>query len=119
MKRILPCWLALSAFVAGCNKKDAAGPARGGSAPPTQVIAVPARPQAVSESLSLVGTITANEMVEIKSETEGTVAEILFQEGQTVKKGDLLFKLDERKSAAAVAEAEANFQLSNATFNRI
>jgi membrane fusion protein (multidrug efflux system) len=118
MKRILP-WLSLAALVAGCNKKETASPPGGAAVPPTQVIAVPARQQPVSQSLSLVGTITANEMVEIKSETEGTIAEILFQEGQTVKKGDPLFKLDERKSAAAVAEAEANFQLSNATFNRI
>ena len=35
-----------------------------------QAVVVTARRQAVSETLSLIGTISANEMVEIKSETD-------------------------------------------------
>jgi membrane fusion protein (multidrug efflux system) len=56
--------------------------------------------------------------VELKSETDGTVQEIPFQEGQEVRKGDLLVRLDESKFAAAVAEAEANFKLSRANYDR-
>jgi membrane fusion protein (multidrug efflux system) len=57
-------------------------------------------------------------MVELKSETDGTVAEILFNEGQPVKKGDLLIRLDESKFAASLAEAEANFKMTETTFER-
>jgi len=86
--------------------------------PPVQVVAIAAKQQPVSETLSAIGTVTANEIVEIKSETDGTIEEILFEEGQQIKKGQLLLKLDETKLAAAVAEAEANFRLSKATFER-
>jgi len=83
-----------------------------------QAVVIEARSQAVSESLSLVGTVAANEMVEIKSETDGTLESILFSEGQQVKQGELLVKLDDSKFAAAVAEAEANFKLSLANHER-
>jgi membrane fusion protein (multidrug efflux system) len=72
----------------------------------------------VTESLSLVGSVLANELVEIKSETEGTVQEIQFKEGQRVEKGDLLLQLDETKFSTALAEAESNYKLSEANFDR-
>lgn len=100
----------------GCKQKAAAAAGKGAFA--VQAVVVEARVQAVSESLSLVGTITPTEMVEIKSEAEGMVEEVPFQEGQDVKKGDLLLRVDESKPAAAVAEAEANFKLSEANYER-
>ena len=86
--------------------------------PAVQVVAVPARRMPVVESLSLVGTVAANESVEIKAETEGIVQEILFDEGQRVEKGSLLVVLDESKFNASLGEAEANFKLSQANFDR-
>jgi len=99
----------------GC-KKQAAGPAGGGFAVP--VIAVEARSQPVSENLSLVGNLTASEMVEIKTETDGIVQEIQFTEGQRVEKSQLLVKLDDTKLGAAVAQADANLKLSEANHER-
>jgi membrane fusion protein (multidrug efflux system) len=86
--------------------------------PPVQVVAIEARRQSVSETLPLVGTLMADESVEIKSETDGTIEEISFQEGQLVEKGQLLVKLDESKLAASLGEAEASFKLSQANFER-
>ena len=74
--------LALSLCASGCRKQAAGGP---GAFPPTQVVAVEARREPVSETLSLVGSIAANELVEIKSETDGKVEEINFQEGEPVE----------------------------------
>ena len=109
-------WVAIMAlFLVGCKKAASGGQAQ---LPPTQVVAVDAVLQPVAETLSLVGNVTANEMVEIKSETDGIVEEILFNEGQRVKKGQLLLRLDESKLAAAVAEGESNFKLSLANFER-
>src|SRR6185503_12401760 len=107
----------VSLAAAGCKKQGAAA----GGPPPNfavQVVAVEARRQPISESLSLVGTLAANEMVEIKSETDGMVEEINFKEGERVEKGRLLIKLDESKLSASKAEAEANFKLSQANFER-
>ena len=115
----LPALLAAALAGSGCKKESAPGAAGrppGGFA--VQAVVIEARAQAVSESLSLVGTVAANEMVEIKSETDGTVEKILITEGQQVTQGDLLVKLDDSKFAAAVAEAEANFKLSEANHER-
>jgi membrane fusion protein (multidrug efflux system) len=100
----------------GCKKK----PDRGGqaSAPPTVVIAAEAKRQPIAETLALVGTLAANEFIEVKSEIDGTIAEILFEEGRPVKKGELLLRLDETKLTASLAEAEANLKLSTSTFER-
>ena len=100
----------------GCKKKAGAG--AGGGMPPIQVIAVQARRQAVSETLTLPGTIVANEQVEVKAETDGIAQEINFAEGERVEKGRLLVKLDETKFAAALAEAEANLKLTQANYER-
>jgi len=83
-----------------------------------QVIAVEAKRQPVTESLSSVGSIAADEMVEIKPETDGIIQDILFKEGQRVEKGQLLVKLDDTKLTAALNEAESNFQLSQANYDR-
>ncbi len=119
LKPILPLALSALAFLAACNKPEAgkaAGPPP--AMPPTQVIAVEARREAVAESLSLVGTLTANEWVEIKAEIEAAVVEIGFEEGKSVTKGQLLFRLDESKLTTALAEAEVNLKLSKANYDR-
>jgi len=83
-------WTILIAVVsclpsAGCKKKaGAVGP---GGMPPVQVIVVEARRQTVWETLSSPGTITANEQVEIKAETDGIVQEINFDEGERWRRG--------------------------------
>ena len=109
---LLGCLLAT-----GCGKKAAAGGA-GGGPPPTQVVVFEAKVQPVAETLSLVGNVAANERVEIYAEADGVVQDILFEEGQRVKKGQLIIRLDETKLAAALAETEANFKLSEANFER-
>ena len=107
-------------FFNGCGKSPGgAGQAGGGGGMPAmQVVAIEAKARPVTESLSLVGSIAANEMVELKTETEGIVQEILFDEGQPVAKGQLLIRLDDTKLAAALAESESNLKLSTANFER-
>jgi len=114
-KNMVVCLTMTALLAGGCHQKQADGP---GVFPPTQVVAVEARVQSVSETLSLVGTVAADEMVEIKAETEGVVQTINFEEGQPVEAGRLLLGLDETKLAAAVSEAEASFKLSRANFSR-
>lgn len=107
--------LTLVGAATGCKKKAAGGP---GGPPPTQVVAIEVKKQPVSETLSLPGTIAANETVEIKAEIDGIVQEINFAEGERVPKGQVLVKLDETKLAAALATAEANLKLSQANHER-
>ncbi len=99
-------------FSTGCG--PAAEETTGGRPPmrPTQVVAVTAKVEKVADTLSLIGTVAGEEMVELKSETAGIIEAIHFLEGQEVKKGQLLIELDRTKIHAALVEAEANLALS-------
>jgi membrane fusion protein, multidrug efflux system len=101
--------------LSGCAPSGSVGT---GGAPSVQVVVIEAGQRPVAETLSLVGTLLANESVEIQAETDGVIEEILFEEGQLVEAGALLVRLDDSKLAAQVAEAEANFQLSQANHER-
>ncbi len=118
MKSHLSSLLLLLLVTASCKDSGGGGAGAAGGMPPTRVVAVPAVVRPVSESLSLVGTITPNEFVEIKAETDGIVESIHFNEGQRVNRGELLVQLDESKFATAVVEAEANLKLSQANYER-
>ncbi len=64
------------------------------------------------------GTIEANEIVEIKAETIGIVEEIVFEEGQDVAAGDVLIRLDRKKLESAMEESSANLRLSQSELVR-
>lgn len=100
---------------AGCGKGPAMkGP--GGMAVPVVVFRALQRP--VEDRVAVVGTLSANESVDIKSEVEGPIESISFEEGQLVKQGQVLFEIDRAKLKASLAEVEANFKLAEATQGR-
>ena len=100
----------------GCKK--AAGSEGAGGAFAVRVVAIPAKEQPVIESVSLVGSVVPNEVVEVKCEIDGPVKQIGFNEGEHVDKGQLLVLLEESKLAASLAEADANLRLAKASFER-
>ncbi len=103
-------------YLTGCSKKP-----QGKGGPPQMTVPVvgsKAKKQSVTDKISLVGTLEANEMVEIKNEVEGTIDQINFEEGQKVKKGDLLFLIDQNKLKASLDQTEANLKLAETTKER-
>ncbi len=54
------------------------------------------------------GRLQAVDFAQIRPEVSGRITEVRFQDGQTVKAGDVLFVIDARPYDAAVARAEAN-----------
>lgn len=60
--------------------------------------------------ISAVGTLKAKDSVVIRPETSGKVASVSFQSGSNVKKGDVLFSLDDRVIRAQLAEANAKLK---------
>lgn len=66
---------------------------------------------AVSKSVPIqiraIGTVQAYASVTLKSQLDGEVARIHFAEGQEIKKGDLLFTLDQRPFQATLQQVEA------------
>jgi multidrug efflux system membrane fusion protein len=84
---------------------------------PVRVATVERRTMGVVEHT--LGTVIADSTVQISARVEGMLQSAYFHEGQFVKKGDLLFKIDPRPYQAALAQAQATLQhdqvlLSNA-----
>jgi membrane fusion protein (multidrug efflux system) len=65
-----------------------------------------------------VGTLVAVHGVTLSSELAGTVVQLGFESGQTVRKGDLLVKLDTSVEEAQLAAAIADEQLSKVSAER-
>lgn len=68
--------------------------------------------------LSAVGSLRAKESVTLASEISGRVDKILFQEGQRVEAGSVLFQLDTSILDASVQSARAANVLARSTFER-
>jgi len=74
--------------------------------------------QEVVDDIEVVGTLYANESVELRSEVSGRMEKIHFEEGEQVKKGELLFEVDATKLLADVNQSKANFNLAKADLDR-
>jgi multidrug efflux system membrane fusion protein len=61
----------------------------------------------VPVQVKTIGNVEAYNTVSIKAQVGGEVEGVYFQEGQDVKKNDLLFKIDPRPYEAALRQAEA------------
>ena len=76
----------------------------------------------VPVEIEIIGNVEAYSTIGIKAQVGGELVTVHFQEGDTVKKGDLLFSIDRRPFDAMVSQAQANLardiaQLSQAKAN--
>ena len=58
------------------------------------------------------GQLSAENSVLVKSETDGVVDEVLFEEGQPIQKDAVLLRLRNREQVARLREAQANLSLA-------
>jgi membrane fusion protein (multidrug efflux system) len=91
------------------NKRDGA---------PVAVEASPARQATQSGDIRAIGSLQSDESVQIASEIAGRIADIPFKEGQPVKAGDVIVKLDEALAKAELADAKARLTLASANNQR-
>jgi len=68
----------------------------------------------VPVEIQAIGNVEAFETVSIRSQVTGTVTEVLFHEGDFVKKGDHLFTIDRRPYEAQLDQAKANLSRDEA-----
>src|SRR3954469_17381340 len=110
-------WVGVAAAAAGCTSNtSAAGPGgggrggrgRGGDAGAAPVVTAKASEKDVPVDLAAIGNVEAYASISVRSQITGQLQEIAFHEGDSVKKGDLLFTIDRRPFEAALAQAEAN-----------
>lgn len=98
------------------SSPSAASTARGGSALPVEVAHV-RKGESVADILT-VGSLQSDESVQISSEIAGRIADISFSEGEHVKAGDILVRLDSVLTQAEVDDVRARFELAEANQQR-
>lgn len=91
----------------------------GGNAPQGTVVEV-ARVQAIklAEGITAIGSLRSDESISIRPEVAGRISEILFREGQAVRAGDVLVRLDASIQRAEHQQAAANLALNKSRVDR-
>ncbi len=90
------------ALLAGCADPKAASIAR----PAVPVVAAPVVQKDVPVQVRIIGLVQAYSTVTVKTLVNGELTKVYFEEGQDVKKGDLLFEIDRRPFEEAVKQGE-------------
>lgn len=103
--------LLFAAVITACSSQ--AEPAAG-MPPPPEVSVAQVLSKQVSEWDDFTGRVTAIETVELRPRVSGYVERVAYQEGQEVKKGDLLFVIDQRRYKAQLDQAQADLERARA-----
>lgn len=85
------------------------------STPKPAVLVAPVVNQSVATSDVFVGTIEAIQEVELRARVEGFLEKVLFQEGQMVKAGQLLYQIQKAQYQASLDQANANEKQAEAS----
>src|SRR5947209_11170012 len=86
---------------------DLSPPARSATRPPVPVSVAVADRQNVPVYLTGLGVVQASYTVRVHPQVDGKLQDVLFAEGQHVKKGDVLARIDPRLFQAALDQAKA------------
>lgn len=93
------------------------------SSPPTKssklpVTAIVVYPSTLEDLLIVSGNLEADEEVEIKSEIDGVILEVNFQEGRNVQKGERLIKIEDDDLKAQIQRTQYQIDLVQQQENR-
>jgi len=98
----------LKPFFQSNDAQAQGGPGGGGGA--LQIEAVVMEPETIEDRIFSSGSIQANEVVELSSESSGIITGIFFEEGREVERGELLIKINDSELQAQ--KQRANFRLN-------
>ena len=76
--------------------------------PPVPVAVAVVQQQTIPVRQHAIGNVEAYATVAVKARVDGQIQGVNFREGQPVKKGEVLFRIDPRPYEAALRQAEAN-----------
>lgn len=112
-RRALWALALIAVFAVGCRKTPETPP----PPPPEVTIATPeTRDVTIVEEFT--GTTQARESVEVRARVQGYLEKIAFEPSSFVKKGDVLFVIEQAPYEAQRARAEANVKSAEASLQR-
>jgi multidrug efflux system membrane fusion protein len=111
MARLALVMSVVAPLLAGCGESQQ--PTRAAPPPPTVTVSKPVTRTVVDQD-EYVGRFVAVDSVEIRARVSGYLDSVNFTDGQTVKKGDLLFTIDRRPYQTALDQARANLTQARA-----
>ncbi|HUI67134.1 MAG TPA: MdtA/MuxA family multidrug efflux RND transporter periplasmic adaptor subunit [Nitrospirota bacterium] len=106
---VVICLLVVGAFIflaKGGQKAPRAAQQGASAVPSVPVVATAVKKGNLDVYLSGLGAVTPLETVTVKSRVDGELTRILFQEGQIVKRGELLAEIDPRPYEVQLTQAE-------------
>ena len=103
--------LLMTVIATACSSQAEPG---AGMPPPPEVSVAQVLNKDVRRWDEFTGRVTAIETVDLRPRVSGYVQQVAYQEGQEVKKGDLLFVVDPRPYKARLAQAEADLERARA-----
>lgn len=109
--------LALAVALAASRSTPDPEPARPQQEPLRAEVFV-VRPEPIQETIGTVGTLAANESVDVVAELSRRLISVDVAEGSTVREGERLFKLDDADLRAQLAELEVRRRLAARTVER-
>jgi len=94
------------------------------AAPPEVAVCQPVERE-ITDFVETTGRTEASTTVQVRARVTGVLDKVMFKEGSEVKKGEILFQLDDRvqrgelaKAEAETARADARLQLAEAQYQR-
>lgn len=110
-------WAGQSGTKSSSGPAAAPGKAPAGP-PPTTVEAAKVAAVQLPQAITAVGSLRSDEAIILRPEVSGRIQEILFQEGQRVKAGQVLVRLDSSVQRAELEQAKANLSLNKSKHER-
>jgi RND family efflux transporter MFP subunit len=108
MKRLLPLLLA-SAFLASCGKEEAR-PAQSAA----QLASAPVEVREIDLAYSAEAVLEAVRQSTVSAQIAGRIVDLRFDVGDTVKKGEVIARIDERTASQVLAASEAQVREAEA-----
>lgn len=113
----LPGWVpSIKTVTASKGAGDGGGASRSPQVAPVEVAA--ARQVQATNDIRALGSLQSDETVRIAPEIAGRVQEVVFAEGQPVKQGDVIVKIDDALVRAELSQAWARLTLAKANNDR-
>jgi RND family efflux transporter MFP subunit len=112
---VLPVLALLSACSGGDEGADGNGRGPGMRRPPLLVAAQTVAMAEYAPTLVTLGTVAPRQSVAVRPRADGEIVAIAFREGDNVRAGQVLFRLDSRQARASLQQAQAQLATAVAT----